>query len=155
MRFTVIDGRGGVSFVAGPASLATMVAACAQNPATFLAWLRLVGQLEPQLEDYVSSGLAVFDEHNLPGHYETIRSALRFLRPHELPPFRVVDAATREASLRQVKAGIVIFNLPARRIVQVQNTYQEIKRKGRVVVGAGTSRKVVRYELPVSWTIVP
>ena len=155
MRYTIIDNRGGVSFVAGPASLATLVAACAQNPPNFAAWLKLVGQLEPQIEEYVSSGLAVFDEHNVAGHYQVIDSALRFLKPHELPPFRVVDAATREASLRQVKAGIVIFNLPARRIVQVQNTYQEIRRKGRVVVGAGTSRKVVRYELPASWTIVP
>ncbi|MHB1132308.1 MAG: hypothetical protein ACYC4L_07970 [Chloroflexota bacterium] len=155
MRFTVIDERGAVTFVAAPSSLETMVAVCAQNPRDFNAWLGAVGRFEPAVEEYVSSGLAVFDEHNLKGHYEAIHSALRFLRPQELPPFRVVDALTREASLGQVRAGIVIFNLPARRIVQLQNTYQAIRRKGRVVVGAGTSRKVLRYELPASWTIVP
>ena len=40
--------------------------------------------------------------------------------------FRVLSDATREASLRPAHAGVIVFNLIARRIVQVQNAYVDI-----------------------------
>jgi hypothetical protein len=155
MRYTVVDERGAVSFVARCESLVHLVAACAANPHTLEELLHLAGRYDPELEEYVASGLAVFDEHNVDGHNESIRSALRYLQPHELPVFRVVDDETREASLQRVKAGILIFNLKARRIVQVLNAYQEVQRKGRVIVTEGREKRVYRYELPKAWAIVP
>ena len=83
------------------------------------------------------------------GHYHVIRSALRFCAPQDIPVFRVVDADTRHASLQPVKAGIIIFNLGARRIVQMHNTHTAIRRRGKVVVrDTGGKPKVYRYELP-------
>lgn len=157
MRFTIIDARGAVSFVAPCDALLALVAACADNPSAHEELLRRAGRFSPQLEGYVLSGLAVFDEHNADGSYGAILSALQHLRPHEVPPFRVVEDVTRQASLDAVGAGVVLFNLLDRRIVQVQNSYNEVRRRGRVRVYDGTRRsgEIHRYELPPSWDIVP
>ncbi len=50
-----------------------------------------------------------------------------------------------------------MFNLNAKRIVQIQNTYQEIKRKGRlrIMEGAQPTNRTQKYELPPDWTVVP
>jgi hypothetical protein len=157
MRFTIVDARGAISFVAPCEALGALVAACAENPTTHEALLECAGRFSPQLESYVLNGLAVFDEHNAEDAYDAIRSALRHLQPHEVPPFRVVDEETRRASLEPVKAGVVLFNLLDRRIVQVQNSYSEIRRRGRVRVYRGPrwGGEMHRYELPSSWDIVP
>lgn len=157
MRFTVVDGRGAVSFVADCDVLLPIVAACQESPRTLEELLGEVARFRPRLRDYVESGLAVFDEHNIRGNYRAIHEAIEFLPPVETPVFRVVDDRTRQASLEAVKAGIVIFNLVDRRIVQVQNTYTEVRRKGKIAVRNGSSRatQIVRYELPPDWAIVP
>lgn len=156
MRYTIVDERGAVSFTAGCESLDALVAACADNPRSVEELLALAGRYDPQLEEYVTCGLAIFGEHNADGNWDSIHAALKYCRPHELPVFRVVDAETRRASLQPVKAGIVIFNLRARRIVQVQNAYAEIRRRGRVVVqDAAGEPRIYRYELPANWVIVP
>ena len=94
---------------------------------------------------------------NVPGHYEAVHQALEFCAPHEQPPFRVVDDATREASLQPVKAGAVLFNLVRKRIVQIQNSYREITRtgRGRVFDGQHLTRQVFSYRLPSEWQLVP
>lgn len=157
MRFTVIDRRGGVSFVAPCNSLPTLVAACAKDPETLEQLLDGSRSMDSVLRDYVLSGLAVFDEHNLGGRYEAIHSALRYQLPYELPVFRVVDAATREASLTPVKAGAVLFNLAAKRIVQIQNTYAEIQRSGRFrwFDRSRSCYRMLPYKLPPQWSLVP
>lgn len=156
MRYTVVDDRGSTSFVAPCGSLAALVAACAWNPRSLAEMLALATAFDDEIEERVLCGLAVFDEHNVDGNYQAINSALRYYAPHELPVFRVVDHATRQASLQPVKAGVVIFNLLARRIVQVQNTYEEIRRRGKILARDAFGRpRVQRYELPASWAIVP
>jgi hypothetical protein len=68
-----------------------------------------------------------------------------------------LDDRTREISLSPVWAGAVVFYLKARRIVQIQNTYSDIKRKGRlrVMEGAKPTNRIRRYELGPEWTVVP
>ena len=102
-------------------------------------------------------GLAVFDEHNTRDNHQAIHGALDHCRPHEMPVFRVVDGRTREASLTAVHAGVVIFNLQAKRIVQIQNSYAEIPRRGRgrAVKPASPERRLIKYELPTYWALVP
>ncbi len=109
------------------------------------------------LRERVFNGLALFDERNVPGNYEAIHEELRSRPPHEQPVFRVVDDETREASLRSVKAGCVIVNLLAKRIVQIQNTYQQIGRKGcgRIFDGERVTESVYFYRLPREWQLVP
>lgn len=157
MRFTIIDSRGAISFVAECDVLLPMVAACQDSPRTLRSLLDHLGRFRPRVRDYVESGLAVFDEHNVPGTPRPpIHEAIDYLPADEMPVFRVIDDRTRQVSLEGVKAGIVIFNLVDRRIVQVQNTYTEVRRKGKIAVrGGGRGTQIVRYELPPDWAIVP
>ncbi|MBI2861323.1 MAG: hypothetical protein HYX89_00730 [Chloroflexi bacterium] len=152
LRCTVVEGRNVVSFVVDCEALPALVAACAEDPRSFPQLLASLARYDWRVEEYVASGLAVFDELNGEGDYEVIHEALCSLKPFELPVFRVVDEETRSASLEPVKAGIVILNLIDRRIVQILDSYQEVHRKGRVRRSTGGFQ---RYELPSAWTVVP
>jgi hypothetical protein len=163
MRFTVIDHAGTVSFVAPCTALKALVAACSKA-ATDLDLEGLLSAATPydtDLKDYVLDSLSMFDEHNSHGSYEQIHSALDYAEEqrtqHAVPAFRVVDEPTRKASLEPVKAGLVLFNLKSRRIIQVQNTYADVKRRdrGRIHEGGAPTRRLYHYELPHEWEIVP
>jgi hypothetical protein len=99
----------------------------------------------------------MFDERNTPGNYEAIHSAIEFARPDESPLFRIVDDETREMSLRPVKAGAIVINLISRRIIQLQNAYQEIRRQGRGTVwdGERMTGTPFTYRLGKDWALVP
>jgi len=159
MRFTVVDPRGRVSFVASCATLEALVAACASQhqPRTLEQLLHAAEPFVGDLSERVLSGLAVFDEHNSPSNFRWVHAALDYCAPHEAPVFRVVDPRTEEVSLSPVRAGVVVFNLVAKRIVQLQNTYSEIRRKGRIrlVRNNQPTDRVHRYELPPDWSLVP
>jgi hypothetical protein len=159
MRFTVIDQRGGVSFVAPCRTMEALVAACAGGPDRLDDLLRIGSRFEPDLADRVLSGLAVFDEHNSPSNLSSIHGAIRTLRPADMPVFRVLDDRTRQASLQPARAGVIVFNLLGKRIVQIHNTYTEIRRSGRIRVSPAASTtgrpSVHRYELPADWSLVP
>jgi hypothetical protein len=157
VRITIVEPAGGISFVADAEALPALAAACARNPATATALLEHAEANYGGLRDRVLNGLAMFDERNVADNYKAIHHALAFCAPHELPPFRVVDEATREESLRPVKAGAVLFNLIQKRIVQIQNTYREITRTGRAPIFDGESHtgRMFTYRLPRDWAIVP
>lgn len=157
LRCTIIDRSGGISFLTHGDALPALVAACGENPQTVEELLAQVELYYHSLYDYVQAGLAVFDEHNSSGHYQVIHQALTRVARHKQPVFRVVDDLTREASLRPVKAGAVIFNLKAKRIVQLVNSYKEIRRsgKGRIFDGSRHTETVYRYRLPEEWALVP
>lgn len=137
--------------------LPALVKACAGSPGMLEQLLDDTAPYYMGLREQVLNGLAIFDERNLEGHYESIHKALDFCAPHEQPVFRVVDDRTREASLRPVKAGAVVFNLGAKRIIQLKNSYQLIERKGggRVFDGRRMTGRVFRYELPGEWALLP
>jgi hypothetical protein len=157
MRFTVVDRLTTVSFVGPDQALQGLVAACALGPATVAELLDESARFTPELRERVLSGLAVFDEHTSRENPRWVHAALDYCRREEAPVFRVIDERTREASLTPVWAGVVVFNLKAKRIVQIHNTYQEIRRKGRlrIMEGAEPTNRVERYELPPDWTVVP
>lgn len=161
MRFTVIDPAGTVSFVAPCNALKALVAACSKAPANLHDLLSASKRYDDELESFVLNSLAMFDEHNGQENYGNIHSAIEGAYEqrthHEIPAFRVVDEKTRKASLEPVKAGLVLFNLKERRIIQVHNTYDDVKRKdrGRVHVGGVPTKRLYHYELPIDWKIVP
>ncbi len=157
IRCTVIDGRGAVSFIADGEVLPALTAACSTNPATLEEFLDQADLYYRNLKEYVLSGLALFDEANVEGHYEAIHRSLGELPSHRQPVFRAVDDVTREASLRPAKAGAIIFNLRAKRIIQIVNNYREIRRSGsgRVFDGVHHTNRVYRYRLPEEWALVP
>jgi hypothetical protein len=153
----VIDHRGAASFIIDADALPALVKGCAANPNSLESLLSAATPYYSNLEERVLNGLAVFDERNVRDHCEAIHDAFRFCEPHEQPPFRVVDDETREMSLRAVKAGVVLFNLDARRIIQVQNSYWEITRtgRGRVFDGQRLTDQLFTYRLPKEWALVP
>jgi flagellar biosynthesis/type III secretory pathway chaperone len=157
MRFTIVDGQGAVSFVAHTSAALALTAACAQNPTTLAELLEASRQYDRTLSAVVTSGLVIFDEHNLPDDMRHIHEQLRTLPPQKTPVFRVLDEATRDASLQTVRAGVILFNLSKKRIVQIANTYEALTRSGEVNYHNGRflSRRVFNYELPPEWTIVP
>lgn len=157
MRFTIIDRRGAVSFVAPCNAMKALVAACCSEPVSVEDLLNEAQRYEEKIAAHVLSGLAVFDEHNCAGNYAAVHSAIESLKAHETPVFRVVDETTRQASLQPVKAGLILFNLNEKRIVQVHNTYSEIRRqdRGRVHDGGKPTGKFFRYRLPSGWALVP
>lgn len=160
MRFTIIDPEGAVSFVAACRTMEALVAACASEPKTLVEMLESASRFEPELRERVLSGLAVFDEHNSGENPRSIHAALDLLRPADLPVFRVLDDPTRQASLQPARAGVIVFNLVGKRIVQIHNTYNEITRSGRIRIprqdGEDKLRPWVhRYELPAHWSLVP
>jgi len=157
IRCTVVDERGAVSFIVHADALAALTAACSANPSSLEELLEGTEFYYYNLREQVLNGLAIFEERNARGKYQAIHQALKFCAPHEQPVFRVVDELTRETSLRPVKAGAVIFNLRAKRIIQITNTYQEIRRTGhaRVFDGSGLTDTVYSYRLPRDWALVP
>ena len=157
IRCTIVDRQGAVSFVAHGDALPALVAACAADPTDLEELLEMSEPYYRNLGEYVNAGLTVFDELNVPGRYGAIHDTLRRTPPHEQPVFRVVDSVTREASLRPVKAGAIIFNLRAKRIVQLMNSYREIRRNGhaRIFDGSGYTETVFSYRLPKEWALVP
>ena len=157
LRVTVIDPSGGISFVAHGEALPALMKACSGNPDALELLLERAEPYYHGLREHVANGLSMFDERNVPGNYSAIHSALEHARPDELPVFRIVDELTREASLRPVKAGAVVINLTDRRIIQLQNSFQEITREGRgeVFDGERMTGSTFTYRLPKHWALVP
>jgi len=151
MRFTVVDDAGTISFVGPAHALKVLAAACSRRPADHRALLTLAGDYDTDLAHRVRRGLTEFDaaHHASPngsaGDGETGN------------PFRVVDESSRRRSLEPARAGVVVFNLNARRIVQVQNSYANLERRGRGRVrrNGKPTRALYHYELPADWAIVP
>ena len=157
IRLTVVDSAGTVSFVAHASAAVALAAACANDPTTLRELLDASTQYDRGLRDHVLNGLAIFDEHNLPDDLSAIHRQIETLAPRQLPAFRVLDPITREESLRPVRTGCVLYNLPARRIVQIENTYEPLASSGEVNYHNGKflSIRLVPYVLSADWTIVP
>jgi hypothetical protein len=145
MRFTIVDRKGGVSFVYDGSALNVLLTACANGPSSIDEFLDLTSRRDGRLREHVTCGLAVFDEHNTNGTFAPIHEAIKHFPSDEWPVFRVVDEVTREGSLRTTRTGVIVFNLVERRIVQIQNSYAEILDKSQWV------RRLQR----AGWRIVP
>lgn len=157
LRLTIIDSVGGVSFVAHGEALPALMRACASNPASVDDLLERAEPFYNGLRERVANALAMFDERNTPGNYAAIHAALAQTSAEDAPLFRVVDDVTREASLRPVKAGAIVINLVDRRVITLQNGYQDITRTGRgeYFDGERMTGSTFAYRLPKSWALLP
>lgn len=157
MRLTIIDAAGAVSLVSPPHGAKVFTAACSKDPGTLPELLEHASSYDAELVASLLDGLAVFDEHNVAHNYVAVHTALRTAPPEGSPPFRVVDEVTRTASVTPTGHGLVLFNLDARRIVQVQNSYGALQRRdrGRVRAQGRPTRRLYRYELPSKWRLIP
>lgn len=157
VRFTVTDADTTVSFMGPGHAIKMIVAACSKNVSSFGELLDVLRALDDDLAQSVRAGLARFDEHNVPDDMRAFERLMTNVPEDELPPFRVLDPATRNASLSPGRLGLIVFNLASRRIVQVQNHYAEINRKdrGRIRRSGEPSRMLYHYDLSPEWTLVP
>lgn len=170
LRYTVIDEQGSVSFVGPGHILKMLVAGCAAMPPNLPALLEHLRRYDADYATRLADGLAVFDEHHIGQAAPIEPAASTTPLTNQAPPaaldgvdygdrliFRVIDAASRQVSLQPAAAGVILFNLVERRIIQLQNSYGEIERQGR-----GRLRRKGRpvqtfyfYALPESWRLLP
>lgn len=157
IRFTVNDPHGSLSFVGPCHAIKMLVASCSSHPRTTAQLLDLTRRYDAAFVDAVRSGLAVFDEFNTPENPAAVHRLLAEPSSAGLPPFRVFDEVTRRASLTPAGTGLILINLNARRIIQVQNSYADVQRsdRGRVRLNGRPTRTLYRYRLPDEWRIVP
>jgi hypothetical protein len=157
IRFTIIDEREASSFVGPCHAIKMLVAACSRHPSSSGQLLQFVRPYDEAFARSIESGLAVFDEHNTRENHAAFLAQLGSTPPAELPPFRVFDERTRQLSLKPVATGLILFNLKARRIIQVQNSYAEVLRRdrGRIRENGRPTHTLYYYSLPDEWNIVP
>ena len=157
MRYTVVDPRGGVSFV-GPGHLSKMLAAgSSASPTTLSDLLDRVQPLDARTVKEVRNGLLRFDEFFLAEDTGALVAWSGQVGAVDEHPFRVATPELRELSLRPARLGLVIVNLVDRRIVQLDNRYGPIERadRGRVRVDGRPVGRYYDYSLPDDWSIVP
>ncbi len=158
MRFTVVDDDGTMSFVAPGHVLKMLTAACSRQPTNHRALLGLAEEYDPRLASGVMKALSRFDAKLGQDPADTApQTHVAEGEAEGDSPFRVVDEQTRRRSLEPARAGLVVFNLSAKRIVQIQNSYGDLRRKdrGRLRRDGRPVRALYSYELPAEWRIVP
>ncbi len=157
LRYTVVDDAGTISFVGPGHAMKMLAAACAKEPADFRSLLDAAGRYDAVFAKSVLDGLSIFDEHNTAEDHAFSDVQFADIDPRRCPPFRVLNDAMRHRSLEPVGAGLVVYNLPARRIIQVQNSYAELHRqgRGRHRENGRPVQRLYHYKLPETWTILP
>ncbi len=156
MRFTIVDDSGTTSFTGPPHLLKAIAACCARGVSTTRELVAMLADYDGCSASEIRDGLLIFREHNTQSDTRWIRE--KFDEGNgESGPFDVLDERTRRASLEPARLGLVVFNLVARRIVQVQNTYANLQRsdRGRIRRDGKPVPTYYSYELPADWSIVP
>jgi hypothetical protein len=157
LRYTVVDDAGTVSFVGPGHAMKMLAAACAREPGDVRSLLDAAGRYDAVFAKTVLDGLSIFDELNTAEDHAASDAQFAEIEPKKSPPFRVLNEAMRNRSLEPVGAGLVVYNLPARRIIQVQNSYAELQRqgRGRHRENGRPVQRLYHYKLPESWSILP
>ena len=157
IRFTVVDQEGTTSFVGPCHTIKMLVAACSRNPETTSELLEYTRPFDESFVEDVRSGLSVFDEHNTRDDTGAFYGWADELSNRQLPPFRIFDETMRQESLKPAGTGLLVLNLKEQRIVQVQNSYEEVQRqdRGRIRRQGEPIPVLYRYKLPDAWRIVP
>lgn len=157
IRFTVTDGDTTTSFAGPGHAIKMLVAACTKGPETVRELLEHTRRYDEHFATDVINGLAVFDEHNVRENTTVIEQNLQETSPDDWPPFRVYNDTTRRAATQPGRAGLIVINLAAKRIIQVQNSYAEIQRRdrGRIRSDGKPTRVLYHYDLPQDWALVP
>jgi hypothetical protein len=156
-RFTVIDRDGTVSFLGPGHGLKVFAAACSRGAEDYRALLALAAEYDPAWTSEIRRGINIFDEHNTSLTTEAFAAQVQRSGGEPTTPFRVLDSETRARSMQPSKSGLVLFNLKDKRIVQVQNSYADLRRqgRGRIRSNGRPTRSLFYYRLPDSWQLVP
>ncbi len=156
-RFNIVDETGSVSFVGPAHGLKVLGAACSKEPASIPELLEFARTYDPDWIEAVRSDLLIFDEHNIESVAPTYEPVVATEDDQDHRAFRIIDPVTRARSMQPAQLGLVVVNVREQRIIQIQNSYADLSRKGRGRIrsqGAPT-RSLFHYELPETWSIVP
>ncbi len=156
-RFNIVDELGSVSFVGPAHGLKALAAACSKGPQSIAQLLDFAKTFDAEWIEQVRLGLMVFDEHNIDAVSPDYQAAVVAGDDDDHRAFRIIDAVTRARSMQPAQLGLVVVNLRDRRIIQIQNSYAELNRKGRGRIRSRgvPTRSLFHYELPDAWSIVP
>ena len=157
LRITLIDSEGTISFGAPGHIAKMMAAACAHNPTAIDQVLGTLTTLDPASTESIKHGLARFDEFVVRDDATSIDEWLAQNDPLDGTPFRLIDPRLREATLTPLPLGVVMVNLPDKRIVQIENRYGALLKKdrGRMRRDGEPIGQLYRYELSDEWSLLP
>lgn len=156
-RFNLVDAQGAVSFVGPAHGLKVLAAACSRGPESIVDLLATAMRYDPDWIGAIRNDLRIFDEHNVDELSESFQSIVTDENDATHRAFRVIDAVTRARSNQPARLGLVVINLKDQRIIQVQNSYGDLSRKGRgrIREAGKPTRELYHYQLPETWNIVP
>lgn len=156
-RCNVIDQSGTVSFTAPPHGLKVIAAAISRGAQSLSELLFNARTFDAEWVEAVYIGLMVFDEHNVDNVDDAFRHDVEEGDAVEHRAFRVIDHATRQRSLVPSRLGLVVVNMKERRIIQIHNNYDDLRRKdrGRVRIHGEPTNLLFHYELPPGWSLLP
>lgn len=156
-RVNVIDEKGTVSFLAPPHGLKVLAASVSRGGENFQELLIHARPYDADWADSVLRDVLLFDEHNVDELSEPFDEAVESKDDEDHPAFRVMTPSTRKRSLVPGRLGLVVFNLKERRIIQIHNSYDELRRndRGRIRVAGEPTELMFHYALPDDWALVP
>lgn len=156
-RFTIIDPDGTVSFLGPGHGPKVFAAACSQGAGDHRDLLRLAEHYDAHWIAEVRAGLHIFDEHNIGETADSFKAHVEATSRDKVMPFRVIDTVTRQLSTQAARSGLILFNLNQKRIIQVQNSYDELRGedRGRIRSEGRPTSSFFFYRLPETWRILP
>jgi len=156
-RCNVIDQTGTVSFTAPPHGLKVIAAAISRGARSLSELLQHARTFDAEWVQAVHLDLMVFDEYNVDNVGAAFRENVEAGDSSQHRAFRVIDPSTRRRSLIPSRLGLVVFNLKEQRIIQIHNSYDDLRRKdrGRIRVNGEPTNMLFHYELPPTWSLLP
>lgn len=156
-RCNAIDHKGTVSFVAPPHGLKVLAAAISRGAESVSDLIAQARRYDEEWAVALHRDLMIFDEYNVDDIQEPFEDAIGEETDLGHRAFRVMDQMTRQRSLKPGGLGLVVFNMKERRIIQIQNSYDDLRRRdrGRVRVDGEPTERIFHYELPEEWALVP
>lgn len=156
-RVNLIDERGTISLLTPPHGPKMLTAVAGLGLETSREMLEAVAAMDESWIRQVQSQLAMFSEFNVESLDEDWREMVEENDSVVHPAFRVIDGVTRSRSLVPGSLGLIVFNLKQRRIIQVQNAWDELERtgEGRYRIDGDIDERMYSYTLPETWSLVP
>lgn len=156
-RVNLIDDRGTISLLTPPHGPKMLTAVAGLGLGTSREMLEAVAAMDDSWIRQVLQQLAMFSEFNVENLDEGWREMIEEDDTMVHPAFRVIDGVTRSRSLVPGSLGLIVFNLKQRRIIQVQNAWDELERtgEGRYRVDGDIDDRKYSYTLPETWSLVP
>ena len=156
-RVNLIDERGTISLLTPPHGPKMLTAVAGLGLETSREMLEAVAAMDESWIRQVQSQLAMFSEFNVDSLDEDWREMVEENDSVVHPAFRVIDGVTRSRSLVPGSLGLIVFNLKQRRIIQVQNAWDELERtgEGRYRIDGDIDERMYSYTLPETWSLVP